>query len=567
MLQNMPERIDASILDKFDFGSSEAVKDKLLQDCFCDISPVKTFLQDNHSILVGAKGAGKTAVFTLVKSGYVSFDKVSKAKTVVISIDEPIEYATAASIIEKSLASNVADEAIRYQFLWEVYVLYRTCLALRSRGDLQALKDKFDVLCNLFSGEKPRLTLFQLLTSTKRTVGFKINMSNPAFPAPDFYFSAEPSTNTAAVDEQQITIDIESYKNDIEALLKKTGLTVYILIDNLDDFVAKDNHTVQRLILQGVLNCGRSYSRFPKLRLKISIRADLFYKLDFSQLGGYDKIMPDVVELLWNDADIRQFIARRLAFNLVATLKLKGIRVVVEKESLYLQPSERRQFKFMRFLLGLIGINRSGSQSDSSDARTINVRDQINRHVILTVFPREVLHRTDNGNKERHEVFSYLANHFDLGDGHTTPRIMLLFLKKLVLISAEYYRANPDERSLSRTAQNEFALFKRDHFLTAYAALQSDMLEIFKSCITLVEWRGRTDTLFAKKGRKISIKYPALCNMVGLDGTGVDAEDSKAYIAYLTHLGVLSCKNPKMTHKERIYELPLLLQFIWDNDR
>lgn len=560
MFLNLPERMDASMLAKFDLGSSDAVKDKLLQDCYCDIPPIQTFLQDRHSILVGAKGSGKTAVFTLLKNKHLKFEGRKKEDTLIITIDEPIEYATAAIVIEEGLKSKIRDHVVRYQFLWEVYVLYRICLALSKRDDMRSVKDKIEGLCSLFSFEQKQPSLLQFMTAIKGTVGFKINMSNPAFPAPDFYISAEPAATEDSSGKVSSTIDIEKYKEELNSALVKEGLTVYILVDNLDDFVAKDKYATQKAILQAILNCCRNYSRFPALRVKVSLRSDLFHRMDFSQLGGYDKIVPDMIELVWTDADIRYFISRRLIFNLNKGWRLRRFKIYVDEKALYLDPPESKRIIWQRWLYRFYRFIKSWMIHDHSAARNITVRDEISRQIILSVFPRDVLHRTNSGTKQKHELFSYLASHFDLGDGHTTPRIILLFLLNLVAVSRTYYQENPDESILTLTNKKEFPLFKREHFLLAYAGLQKSMLEIFKSCMTLPDWQSRTEIFFLRKGKKMTFTFQSLCKMVGLDDEG----ECKEYLAYLSHLGVLRCKNSDAAHKDRAYALPLLLQNIWD---
>jgi hypothetical protein len=563
MIQNLPDKIDALVLENFNLGSGEAVKDSLLWDCYCDTPPIRSFLQDRRSLLVGAKGAGKTAVFTLLRSQKITFDETKKDSTIIIGIDEPIEYATAVSILTSYLKSKVNDPATQFRFLWEVYILYRICLALKGRQDLQQIQQKVNTLCSIFSSERPKLTLLQVLTAAKKTVGFKVNMSNPAFPSPDFYVSTEPSSNATAKPEDPIVVDLEAYKREINVALVEAGLRVYVLIDNLDDFVAKDDYRTQKHILHGILNCTRSYGRFPSLRIKVSLRADLFRKLDFSQMGGYDKIEPDTVELVWSDADIRLFVARRIAINLMTALRLKGLKLAFEERSLYLPPPERTLSFIDRLVWRFFRSIKRRIKHDSSDARVVTAWDQISREMITTVFPKEVVHRTDNGGRERCEIFTYLASHFDLGDEHPTPRLILTFLQCLTDIALEYYRQNPDERQLKRNAENEYALFKRDHFATAYNRLQKGMRETIKSCMTVHDWQKLTEIFFSRKGKKTTFSFNALRNMVGLEEA---PEEAKAYIAYLAHLGVLRCKDPQVAAENRSYELPIVLQHIWNGN-
>ena len=68
MLLNIPEEIDALRLKDFDFGSVDASNDELLKTCFCRTEPINEFLTGRYNILLGAKGVGKSAVFSQLGS-------------------------------------------------------------------------------------------------------------------------------------------------------------------------------------------------------------------------------------------------------------------------------------------------------------------------------------------------------------------------------------------------------------------------------------------------------------------------------------------------------------------
>ena len=68
MIKNFPDAIDALRLKDFEFGSIEASTDTPLERCFCKTVPIEEFLTDRYNILLGAKGAGKSSVFSLLDS-------------------------------------------------------------------------------------------------------------------------------------------------------------------------------------------------------------------------------------------------------------------------------------------------------------------------------------------------------------------------------------------------------------------------------------------------------------------------------------------------------------------
>lgn len=73
-----------------EFGSADGFKDKELESTFIKTRSIQQFLQDNHSIIVGPMGTGKSALFKLLKQKSPKMGEFQK-KTI-ISIDELIPF-------------------------------------------------------------------------------------------------------------------------------------------------------------------------------------------------------------------------------------------------------------------------------------------------------------------------------------------------------------------------------------------------------------------------------------------------------------------------------------------
>ncbi len=313
MIYGLPETIHASILDQFDLGSDEAHNDNLLDQCFCEIEPIIRFQKNRHDILVGAKGSGKSAVFRMLRDGKLDFDDCPRARSEFVCIDEKVEYESIRAALACNLKTRIDKEEIQYRFLWEVYLLF--CIANKLlEGDAvpQDLRKQLTEFTGFFKAPRARTSLLNIITSTKATIGFKLDTTNPAFPAPDFYFSSEakPAVQKQKPEMDVLTVPLDDLKRKINEMMKKRGKQLFVLVDNLDDFVAEDRYIVQKHILNGLLQCCRDYGGYSQLTLKIFIRTDLYQKLNFHLVGGLDKIDPHVVELRWQGRDIRYFMAR-----------------------------------------------------------------------------------------------------------------------------------------------------------------------------------------------------------------------------------------------------------------
>lgn len=340
MIENLPNRISPSILKRFTFGSVEAPEDDLLWDCYCSISPVERFLDGTKDILIGAKGSGKSAVFTLLKRGQLRFANESGLKQILIPIDQQIEYSKLKSLIVRYLKSDIEDDDTRYRFLWEIYILYRICLEMKSNEflmDRDDIKVQISSFISIFAGGGNSLTLMQLIASTKKTVGVKLNAANPAFPVPDFYISVEPSQNNTQNRDGIENLEIDTIRKAINQSLRRHKCVIYVLIDNVDDFVAREEYRIQRILVQGLLQTTKDYSSYPLLKVKLFLRTDLYEKLNFAQLGGVDKISPRTVKLLWTESDIRKFVAERVLYNLSRQLQVHPVKYEIGNSEIFLE--------------------------------------------------------------------------------------------------------------------------------------------------------------------------------------------------------------------------------------
>ncbi len=565
MITNLPETIEADIVSNFDIGEVEALDDNLLWDCYCDTFPIKEYLKGKKDILLGNKGSGKTAVFRLLKEKKINFYNEQNFKQIVVSIDESVEYLSISSKLHEVMETSIESEDTKYRFLWEVYILYRIAIVIVKEHEIKdtELSSRLALLTEFFRTTTSKPTILEFLSSSKKTAGFKLDYTNPALPMPDFYISSEPADKkNKNKDIDPRTINIDEIKTLLNNCLRKNKSAVYVLIDHVDDFIAREEYSIQKKILQGLLTCSKSYSRHSLIKVKLFLREDLFHKLNFSEVGGYDKVSPRTISLQWSNSDIRRFIAERILNNLSKTLKTnKNFAFTISQESLVLKRKSYRRKNILEKVLHKIGIEDINTllKRDNRDAWDVTEMDQVWRDSITSVLPRAVNHFNLNGSIEAEEdIFDYLEDHFCLANGSATPRIMILFLEKLISLSSAYYRDKPGEK-IHLDHNGEYPLFKRDHIVEAYGELQNTMLKMFISCVTNETWRKALHTFLSNRGKKTSFSFRTIMNSTGLD----ENTDMREFLAFLEHLGVLYCTNRSLKLVQRRYDIPIILQKNW----
>lgn len=562
MIDNLPKKLSSKVVHDFVIGNQEAIRDELLDKCFCDIAPVRSYLKGNKDFLIGVKGSGKSAIFRQLVSKNIEFKNINKLDQIIIPIDKDVDYLAVKYHLQESLESSITDQDVRARFIWEIYILYKIVNSLlRSSIDIdsetkKALKSVES--CFSFGSEKP--SIIDIFTKANRTIGVKLDLSNPAMPAPDFYIKAEPSTKITGegINVSSITLNIGDIQSKINSLLRRHKAIIYVLIDNLDDFLAREAYDAQRLVIQGLLACINGYSRHPYLKVKAFLRNEVFHKVDFEKIGGAEKIMPNATYLEWSATDIRRFIAERFIYNLLEVVKIDKFSIAFGEDELYRSRRLRRN-KFIPKILWkpycqLLQKNKNRNRNTLD----ITEKDLVWRTVITCFLPKEVMHFNGNGDlKDNLDIFEYIETHFCMANSKATPRALLIYLDKLIEISGSYYseRLYPE---IELNEENEYPLFLKEHIQQAYGKLQDDLKNYYiTSSVIHPEWKDRITSLLTNIGKKKEFSFRELKRLINYHESD---QDAKELLAFLEHLGVLICHNKAVHLPDRSYSIPILLQ-------
>jgi len=120
----------------------------------------------------------------------------------------------------------------------------------------------------------------------------------------------------------------------LNTYLSKVKARVYVLIDRIDEFVIKEEYDIQRLTLQGLIGCERSYRPYHHLPVKLFLRHDLFQKAELEEFGA-DKVIYDTLQLIWTPEDIRDFLSKRILYNYFRVFGFQQLGFTLNEENLY----------------------------------------------------------------------------------------------------------------------------------------------------------------------------------------------------------------------------------------
>jgi hypothetical protein len=559
MIENLPTKLTLDQLLAFNFGDIEANDDKLLFDSICKTTSIIELLIGDKTIIIGEKGTGKTALFRLLKDRKLEFVNRNGYKNLILAIDDNFLYRHIKSHVLKLISITIEERHFKYQVVWEIFIFFKIINFLKENNfELPpSLKKAFD-LSNQIFGKNKEGGIFDLFRNSKTTFGFKLYNTPGDILLPDFYLKTEPTLESTPKEESidRLEIDLDSFKAEISKLLKNSNVKLIILIDRLDEFVSKSDLKIQLDMLDALITVEREYHRFENIELKIFLRDDLFKQLSFEGIG-YDKVISKKIDLIWTPEKIREFIARRIIFNFQNVLNLASLGITVKQEKLEIGSSAiTENYHSPNFIIKLYRLAYKVLKPNhyaQKFPRKVNLTDEINKQVILTIFPKFIEHISTEGKKEDIEVFEYLATHFNLGTGNSIPRLFILFLNKLFEIIKEYYVQNFDSLP-SLNNEKCYELIKHGFFSSAYKNFQT---EVFKHFISLNrEFEKKLNLLHNKKGQRYSFIAKELKGFIDFKNN----DDLSIFCEYLVHIGYFKKTKDNIAVENQRFEIPILFR-------
>lgn len=556
MIENLPKEITSANLHSFNFGDIEASNDDLLFESICKTSSIIDFLTGKKNIVLGEKGTGKTALFRLLKEEKLKFRNNHGYKNIIIPIDDNFQYKNLKGKILKLVQTESDEDVFKYQIVWELFLFFKITQKLE-KLDIELTKPIKEAirLTNSIFGKNSLDTFLK----TKKTYGIKL-YDTPTNILPDIYFTSEPITQEDNIKEKSVDkleIDLDFYKQEINNFLIENQLNVIVLIDRLDEFVSRSSIETQKELLEALVVVEREYGNYSNVELKLFLRDDLFHQLSFDGIG-YDKVIAKKIDLKWTPENIREFIAKRLLYNIKNIFKLDHIIVSVAEENLEVDTSldTENYIKpvfYIRWYRKVIKkLNKL--HYEQKFPRKVNLDDNLNKQLIQTFLPKYVSFKNDNGKIEKMEIFDYLSYNFNLGTGNPIPRLVLIFLDKIFIGISEYYLKNRDELPIKKSESNCFELVKEGFFLQAYEDFKQDVYINFSKLNPEFE---KEILLFKEKiGNRYTFRAKELKNFLSIK------EDFELihFCNYMMHIGIFKRVNSSTSPENMKFELPIMFR-------
>lgn len=292
-----------------DFGAEEAERDPLLADQFVPPAGLQDLLVGRRNIVVGDRGAGKSALFTTLARTRRGADNSVQ----ILTLEDPAELVLQLESEGQSLSS-----ADHFRAAWLLSVASTLATQVKTLSPKQtklaaALREAVPGL----TAEGERSSLLKRIFNWLGRSSLKIQLGPVVFGPPSS--AGKPGGGRP--------IDLTEFLRETCTALKAEGRRVIVAVDRIDE-VHKYQRKIQEPLVQGLFLAESSPVHSAEITLLIFIRSDLFETYDIQEKN---KLVTRRLDLQWqNEALLKMLIQRIFANPSLAALR----RVAYDGEQL-----------------------------------------------------------------------------------------------------------------------------------------------------------------------------------------------------------------------------------------
>jgi hypothetical protein len=300
-----------ALLRHLDLGNSVAEFDQALDRYFVETEAFRALSLDKVDIIAGEKGTGKTALFRIFQKRYTSIPQLKNVEVVP-------GFNPAGNPVFQRLAHEPPLTEGQYVSVWKTYLLSLVSnwilelydpdltpkmrqldsllvqVGLRSKDD--SAQTVFSKVVNLFNRLRPRSAEIQ----------FSLSESGIPIVAPKLQFEPEVPSNDAPD-----VVPHEKALGELNQVLDEADLTAWIVLDRLDE-AFQGFPSVEVPALRALLRTFLDLLAFPRIRLKLFVRNDLFRKVIQGGFVNLTHVNARKMEIRWEEDDLLSLFCQRV---------------------------------------------------------------------------------------------------------------------------------------------------------------------------------------------------------------------------------------------------------------
>ena len=313
------------VLRSLDLGSSVAEFDESLEKYFVENEAFHALVNGKADVIAGDKGTGKTAVYRILQKRYGSLPELR-------GIEVLAGFNPAGNpIFQKLVQQQVLTEG-QYVSVWKAYTLSLVGnWVLEIAGEKQS--ERFERLNQLLvdtglrsKDDKPE-TIFskiinsiqKVLSPTAAEIQFTLSETGVPIVTPRVEYGAKSDVAPKEV-PHEVALRL------LNACLDEIDYSVWLVLDRLDE-AFQGFPAVEIPALRALLRTYLDLLGFPRVRLKLFVRRDLFRKIVGAGFVNLTHINARKKEIVWDEADLMNLLARRIRDNgaFIEALRAKNL--------------------------------------------------------------------------------------------------------------------------------------------------------------------------------------------------------------------------------------------------
>lgn len=294
------------ILSNFTFGRVDAETDDKLVNCFIGTEILKYAISTQHTLLLGGKGSGKSALFRILCEEAnrlsqfisVSFKELFRIPAFGLNSDEYLSY----SEIKEINPQSIND----FKYFWQLYFCLKASYVILNSSYIRQLYKK--------SSSPSLLANYSYLYQLMRSIGLltenQQRKTNIISRIKSYFYAIKISNQNSQ--NSKINLNVNNILDKIDKILKETNSYAWILVDQIDllylDDLPKRNRAISALI-QLIIEYS---NRYTNLNLKIFLRTDIFKGLN---IVNKSHLVSSSVELVWTEELILKMLLARAIYD------------------------------------------------------------------------------------------------------------------------------------------------------------------------------------------------------------------------------------------------------------
>lgn len=287
------------ILKSLAFGSVDSESEENLDKIFIQTENFDEFLNPNTALLLGCKGAGKSALFRLFAKYESSARKMAGHRADDVYFVSGIGFKDVAEMDDMKLLNQIESGTISSEAAWKIYITYKL---------IYSLYDNYKIIC----GENGRRVLQKAgvvpdhrITALARKLYRKFVGEPPRINQIDF-------SNISISLSENNSVPIYDLLGEINSFLSSNGETVWLLLDKIDElFPGKTD--VRKECIEGLFLAYIDFvARYSNIRLKIFLRTDIWNTLSFVNKSH---LTDKTTVISWKDDALKRLLIKRAVYS------------------------------------------------------------------------------------------------------------------------------------------------------------------------------------------------------------------------------------------------------------